>query len=204
MSADTDPELSTRDRLIEAAISIISVEGEVGIKVDRVAALAGFTKPVLYYYFTDREDVIAAAQAELFRRSLEIGLAQALQDARHAKTAREYMDVTSQWMRTLLDEGGEQRRRFRIEVLGSAVSRPALLEKVVEVSRQQVERFASHLQIAESRGWLKPDVDVNDLARWWIGLILSRHMFEIDKEHSSLGNWDAITEFVLRAMIIED
>ena len=44
-------DLSTRDRLIQAAISIIETEGEAGVRVDQVAALAGFTKPVLYAHF---------------------------------------------------------------------------------------------------------------------------------------------------------
>lgn len=204
MVINSDSELSTRDRLLEAAISVISAEGEGAIRVDRVAELAGFTKPVLYHYFDDREGLIAAAQAERFRRSLDIGLVGVIEEAEKATTAEEYLEVTLRWLKSLLGPDGEERRKFRIEVLGSAVSRPALLANVIEVSRVQADRFAVHLRIAESRGWLKPDVRLDELARWWTGVILSRHVFEIDKERYSPTGWDKTTEFVMRAMLTID
>ena len=37
-----------REKILEAAISIIETEGETGVRVDRVVEAAGFTKPVLY------------------------------------------------------------------------------------------------------------------------------------------------------------
>lgn len=203
MVTKTDSELSTRDRLLEAAIAVISAEGEGAIRVDRVAELAGFTKPVLYHYFDDREALIAAAQAERFRRSLDIGMVTVINEAHEATTADEFLEITLRWLRSLLGPDGEERRKFRVEVLGSAVSRPVLLASVVEVSRVQTERFATYLGIAKSRGWLKPEVRVKDLARWWIGALLSRHMFEIDKEDSLVENWDAVTEFVMRSMVVE-
>jgi hypothetical protein len=45
-------------------------------------------------------------------------------------------------------------------------------------------------------------VNVTDLAQWWSGVILSRHFAEIDKEHFDMDTWDAITESVLRSMIV--
>lgn len=204
MSLNVKAELNTRDRLLEAAISVLATEGEVAIRVDRVAELAGFTKPVLYHYFADREALIAAAQAERFRRTLEVGLEAVIEDASRTTTCEEYVEVTLVWLKTLLGPDGAERRKFRIEVLGSAASRPSLLANVVSSNRIPAGRFADHLRIAESRGWLRPEVDVHDLAQWWIGVLLSRHLFEIDPERFSLASWDAITESVLRSMFITD
>ena len=67
--------LTTRERLLEAAIAIIETQGEGAIRVDQVAELAGFTKPVLYSYFKNREEVIATAQGERYIRALELGRA---------------------------------------------------------------------------------------------------------------------------------
>lgn len=202
MKQQVNTELGTQERLIEAAISIIESEGEVGVRVDRVAELAGFTKPVLYHYFSDREAVIAAAQAERYRRSLRIGREETADMVNTATTAHDFYLVMKGWVQSFSGPDGEQRRKFRIEVLGSAATRPELLASVNEANRDHVRQLASMLRLAQAHGWLRRDVDVTDLAQWWSGVILSRHFAEIDKDHFDMDTWDAITESVLRSMIV--
>lgn len=200
MSKAIDAELSTRDKLIEAAISIIEKDGEVGIRVDRVAELAGFTKPVLYHYFTDREAIIAAAQAERFRRSLEIGWENLAELLRRAASAHDFLELMRKWINGVSGSEGEARRRFRVEVLGSAVSRPALMASVVEASRIHADRVAVSLELAQAKGWIKPSVSARDLAHWWVGTISTRFLFEIDQESYALESWDEITDLALVSM----
>jgi len=202
MSQNVDTATTTRDRLIEAAISIIEGEGEVAVRVDRVAETAGFTKPVLYHHFADREAVIAAAQAERYRRSLRIGREETADMVNTATTADDFYLVMKSWVQSFSGPDGEQRRKFRIEVLGSAATRPELLASVNEANREHVRQLASILRLAQAHGWIRRDFDVTDLAQWWSGVILSRHFAEIDKDHFNMKTWDAITESVLRSMII--
>lgn len=202
MSQDAVVEMTTKERLVEAAISIIEDEGEVGIRVDRVAELAGFTKPVLYHHFTDREAVIAAAQAERFRRSLSVGAPRLAEILDSVSSAADFFNAMRGWLKSFGEPEGEQRRRFRIEVLGSAVSRPELLRSVIEANRAYISDFAMLLRLAQAHGWLRNDVNAKDLAQWWVGLVLSRHMVEIDKEEFSTEAWDVVTESVIRSMIV--
>ena len=202
MSQDAVVEVTTKERLVEAAISIIEDEGEVGIRVDRVAELAGFTKPVLYHHFTDREAVIAAAQAERFRRSLSVGAPRLAEILDSVSSAADFFNAMRGWLKSFGEPEGEQRRRFRIEVLGSAVSRPELLRSVIEANRAYISDFAMLLRLAQAHGWLRNDVNAKDLAQWWVGLVLSRHMVEIDKEEFSTEAWDVVTESVIRSMIV--
>jgi AcrR family transcriptional regulator len=195
-------ETTTRDRLIEAAISVIETDGEVAVRVDRVAETAGFTKPVLYHHFADREAVIAAAQAERYRRSLRLGREEAADMVNTATTAHDFYLVMKSWVQSFSGPDGEQRRKFRIEVLGSAATRPELLASVNEANRDHVRQLASILRLAQAHGWIRQDVNVTDLAQWWSGVILSRHFAEIDKEHFDMDTWDVITESVLRSMIV--
>ena len=199
---DDKQQLSTKERLIEAAISIIEAEGEVGIRVDRVAQLAGFTKPVLYHHFADREAIVAAAQAERFRRSLAIGLSETAELIENAKSAEEFYAYMRAWIASFGSAEGEQRRKFRIEVLGSASSRPELMKFVVEANRAHARQLASILRLAQAHGWLRNDVGARDLAQWWVGLTLSRHIVEIDKDEFSTESWDAISDSIMRSMII--
>ena len=200
--ADDNQQLSTKDRLIQAAISVIEAEGEVGIRVDRVAQLAGFTKPVLYHHFADREALIAAAQAERFRRSLAIGLSETAELIENATSAEEFYGYMQAWIASFGSSEGEQRRKFRIEVLGSASSRPALMEFVREANRAHARQLGSILRLAQAHGWLRSDVNAKDIAQWWVGLTLSRHIIEIDKDEFSTESWDTISDSVMRSMFI--
>ena len=201
MSRVMTGELSTKERLIEAAISIIEADGEVAIRVDQVAERAGFTKPVLYHHFDDREAIIAAAQAERFRRALEFGWDDLVSPLQTAGSAEEFFEVVKTWFNRNITDEGEMRRRFRAGVFGSALTRPALMQSVVETNRFHANRVAASLEMAQAKGWISPNVSAQDLANWWIGLIFSRFFFEIDKESFSTDNWDELTVLTLRTMI---
>ena len=193
----------TRSKLIEATIAIIERDGESGVRVDAVVEAAGFTKPVLYHHFSDRDGLIAAAQAELFRRSLEHGIERATARVEEAKSQEEFIDVMRSLLAAYAQPDGIERRKFRITVLGAASSRPELLEQVREASRLHVDEFAVLLGLAETRGWLRPGVPIRDFAQWWVGLVLSRHLFDIDPDGFSANSWDEITNRVL-VLVVKD
>lgn len=201
MSRVSTNELSTKQRLIEAAISIIEADGEVAIRVDQVAERAGFTKPVLYHHFDDREAIIAAAQAERFRRSLEIGWDDLVAPLRAAASAEQFYEILWDWITSTISIDGEVRRRFRTDVMGSAISRPLLMQSIIEASRSHADKVALSLELAQARGWIYANVSARDLAHWWIGLVSSRIFFEIDREGFDIDSWNKLTEHTLRSMI---
>ena len=196
------PTVSTRDHLVEAAITIIQEEGESAIRVERVAEAAGFTKPVLYHHFADRDDLIAVAQAERFRRSIATGYDDTRTMIESATTPEEFLAGMRSLIAAWSGPDGEDRRRFRIEVLGSAVSRPALMASVIEASRALADQIEGPMRIAEARGLVTPGVPIRDFTHWWIGLMLSRFLFEIDPEGFAITSWDALTDEVLRTMVL--
>ena len=193
--------LTTRQRLLEAAISIIETQGEGAIRVDQVAELAGFTKPVLYSYFKNREELIVTAQGERYIRALELGRADVDAAVLNASTADEFFLIMQNWVRSFSSPEGELRRRFRIEVLGAAVTREKLQEKIREANRTQAKNLGALLAIAKDRQWLSLDVDPQDLSIWWTGLVLSRHLVEIDPAGLDAHAWDHITIEMMRSII---
>ena len=193
--------LTTRERLLEAAIAIIETQGEGAVRVDQVAELAGFTKPVLYSYFKNREEVIATAQGERYIRALELGRADVDAAVLNASTADEFFLIMQKWVRSFASPEGELRRRFRIEVLGSAITREKLQEKIREANRVQAKNLGALLAIAKDRQWLSLDVDAEDLSIWWTGLVLSRHLVEIDPTGLDAEAWDYITIEMMRSII---
>jgi AcrR family transcriptional regulator len=182
-------ELSTRDRLIEAAISIIEADGEAGVRVDQVAARAGFTKPVLYHHFTDKDVVIVEAQAERYRRSLEIasrGVIAAISQV----TSREEFDARlEEAIASFAHPESQRQRSIRHEVIGSAVSRPELREAVAHANRMYVSGLATEVDRWRQEGWINPRFSSQELAEWWAVQVHGHYFVEADRGDRESNGW---------------
>jgi len=187
----------TRDRLLEAAIAIIETEGESAVRVDRVVQSAGFTRPVLYRYFTDRDALIVQAQAERYRRALAFGMQDIIQAAQSLTAPEAFRSALRHWFSSITSTEGETRRTTRIEVLGSSISRPELRQEIISVNRAHAATFEDFMRVAVERGLVAQVHEPAALGIWVVGLILSRHLVEIDPVGFDPHAWDAITDSVV-------
>lgn len=60
--------IDTKQKILNAAVDLISEKGYHDVSVREICERAGVTKPVLYYYFKDKEDVLAELIREGNRR----------------------------------------------------------------------------------------------------------------------------------------
>ena len=181
MSADS----GTRERLLNAAINLIESEGESAVRVDRVVALAGFTKPVLYHHFADKDDVIVQAQAERYRQSLEWANA-GISSTVGALRSKEDFEV---WLTTVIsgfatDESRRQ-RQIRNEVIGSSVSRPELRLEVATLNQAFVTWLEQEIERWHLMGWTHPMHPSRDLAEWWAVQIHGLYLMEVGRRDDS-------------------
>jgi len=191
----------TRERLLEVAIAIVEAGGEASLRVDEVATLAGFTKPMVYRHFGDREGLVIAVQTERYLRSLQYGLTDLVGEAERCGSADEFVALIQRWFTSFFSPEGLERRALRIDVLGSAVSRPALQASVHEANEAQAAGVAVLVEIAQSRGWMSTRFDPMTLGIWITGLLLSRHLVEIDPGAFDAAGWDDVTLSVVRSLI---
>jgi AcrR family transcriptional regulator len=63
--------LPTTDRILEAAAEFFASHGYVNSTLDDVAALAGFTKGAVYYYFKDKESLLVEVLKRIEVRSID-------------------------------------------------------------------------------------------------------------------------------------
>lgn len=119
-----------------------------------------------------------------------------------AKAPEEFLAGMRQLLAAWSGPDGEQRRQLRINVLGSAVSRPELMASVVEASRALADQIEVPMRIAEARGLINPGVPIRDFNHWWVGLMLSRFIFEIDPEGFDSAIWGALTDRALCSMVV--
>ncbi len=194
-------DLSTRDRLIQAAISIIETEGEAGVRVDQVAALAGFTKPVLYAHFADKDVVIVHAQSLRYRRSLEFASQGVIAAISQVKSKDEFDARLEEAIASFADPESRHQRGVRSEVIGSSVSRPDLRDAVVLANRVYVSGLAAEIDRWREEGWVNPRFSSIELAEWWAVQVHGRYFVEVDIEDRESSEWVNITLFSVRQLL---
>lgn len=70
----TTSNLPTADKIVEAAAEFFASHGYVNSTLDEVAALAGFTKGAVYYYFKDKESLLLEVLKRIEVRSIDTTL----------------------------------------------------------------------------------------------------------------------------------
>lgn len=194
----------TRDKFLQAAITVLESDGEVGLRIDRVLEVAGFTKPVLYHHFADRDTLIVAAQVERYRRSLDVGMVNLMVSVDGAQTSEKFIDQLVQAIGDFTSLEGRRRRRLRIEVLGSAVQRPALQSAITEANRDFVASLGDFLMRARKAGLIAPKRDPRDLAAWWLSVVVGRHVIDVDADRFNEDEWTAIVLSTVRSLLVGD
>ena len=148
-------------------------------------------------------DQVIAALSERYYRSISFAVDDIKFAAARCRTAAQFADVLQEAVESFGTAEGIHRRQLRVEALGAAVSRPVLQASLIEANRRQAELFGEVLQIAREEGWLRVDVDPLDLAAWWTGLMLSRHLIEIDSTNFDPDIWTQISSWTVGQMISE-
>jgi TetR/AcrR family transcriptional regulator len=77
----TDRSDLSRQRILDAALREFSAEGLAGARTDRIAAVAGVNKALIYYYFESKENLYNATLEMIAARIRDISLAVFLKPA---------------------------------------------------------------------------------------------------------------------------
>ena len=189
--------------MLEAAIDIIETDGEAGVRVDLVAEAAGVAKPTLYHFYKNRDGLIIAAQAERYRRSLLYGFPTISEMVQACRSREEFSSVLRNLIRSFALDEGKRRRRVRVQVLGSAASRPLLRAEIEAVETAVASEFQRVFGIAQQRGWIGAQVDLDIVARWWFGVMLGRHLVDSVFNEEQSDKWTDVTLRALEAVIFD-
>ncbi len=146
MADNPDPPLSriqqkNRDRILEGALSVFSVNGFRGTTIDQIAETAGLSKPNVLYYFSSKDDI----HKTLLTRLLDMWLAPMI----HIDPAGDPLEEVMGYVRAKLEMSRRfprESRLFAYEILQGA---PHLTEILGGGLRDIVDRAASILQ-----GWM--------------------------------------------------
>ena len=191
--------------MLEAAIEIIEESGESGFRIDAVLDRVGVASTAIYHHFGSRDDLVDSANAERYLRTLYVLDFPALVTGiANCRSKAEFEALLRAEMVYAKTPPAVARRRTRVSVLGSAVSRPSLAAKVNEANATYAREMADAFRVARERGWLAADVDPEAMAMWQIGQSTGRLMVELGEPPCDLEAWAAIEATAILSVLLSE
>ena len=215
---------ATVARILDATVTEISEVGIAGLRVATVAAAAGVGTSSIYHFFGGRDELIAAATADRFDRSIGTDDSGALPV--HGAAAAEQAELAQLF--ALLDPvpgmgrdayaasllraatgvvasaGGSTRRQDRIVALGAAARNPVLLARIGASLRVRVSLGERAFTAARSNGLLPPGLSPRALANYSLAHQMGLVPNELMHEPVPDDEWIAVSVRVLSGVLRGD
>lgn len=191
----------TKTRILDAAIDLIEANGERSLRMRDVAAAVGIAEPTIYHYFPDRDSLVVAAHARRYRRELSVTVDPFLPAVQTCESKEEFVKILQSVYHHSFEPGRTSVRATRAEVVGTSFR----LEKLrTEVSVAMMESLAPSieaLKLAQSRGWMRTDIDPEAFAIFNLSLISSCIFPEIQNNPDLLAKWEELAISAITAVL---
>jgi AcrR family transcriptional regulator len=203
LTDDDTPLHPTAERLIDEVIEHLRRSGELRLRLRAVARDQRVSESLIHRHFGSREQLLARAHGERFRRSSSAALSDLATVVGHCASHAEFLTALRVVIRSEVGQRNRPVRLERLNVYGATEARPALLEQVSKILVTESSDVADGLEVAQDRGWIAPAVDVLAVGMWLVSLIDSQVCFELN-ERSELDDeiWAAtINRFLERLLM---
>jgi AcrR family transcriptional regulator len=162
---NVDPRVTrTKATVLSAAIDLLAERGYSGFSVEAVVERSGVAKTTLYRHWRTRNDLLAAAVAELRGRG-------PLPDT--GSVRQDLLDLLAQWVQAARTP---QWNRCMPALVEAAAYNPELAEMIASLTLQMLGQIETLLRRGIERGELRHDLDPQLAASALIGPIVFRRL----------------------------
>jgi TetR/AcrR family transcriptional repressor of mexJK operon len=164
--------------VVDAAITLFLRHGYLGTSMDQIAAFAAVSKPTVYKFFPDKEQLFTAIVLETLDRAGAPFLAELSRLAETGQLADDLRDLARRYLTTVTQPAVLQLRRM---VIGASHQLPALASAYYERAPEQTLRtLADCFRQLADRGLLRapdPDQAAAHFAFLVLGRALDKSLF---------------------------
>jgi AcrR family transcriptional regulator len=172
----------TMSRVMKFAMAEFNKVGPDDFNLDRVLEKSGVSRSSVYHHFGGRHGVIAAVEAKLVEKDIDV-----------ANNAQEILAV----IKLEIAQGSKQEdkvtRQRRVSTFVAAQRSELLYEVLQSKQRQATEYLCETLQIATSRGLIKPRVPEMGIAQIMLSLLFGRILVDLVGDETSDQLWTQAT-----------
>ncbi len=174
--------VTTRSRILESAALEIERNGLTLFRVKRVASEADISVALLYSYFTDREDLIAAPIVYRFEQVL-LGQAEIFTTPlRDITTTAQLRQALDKMIADAQDPARDEQRLLRIDGISFAHHNLTASEGIAKAKAEASDRIIHIVQPLEDQGLLAPGMTAVAFARIWYALFFGQ--IALEGEHA--------------------
>ena len=203
--ADRRPEFGAgpegRRHLLAAAMEVVGEAGAAALRMTDVAERAGVSFALIAHHFGNREGLVAAAQAELFRGAIEEDVAATRAAIAGASDTDGLLDTLHDITEGLISEERAALRLRRIAALGTAHGPEASRTTLAHAATDSIDRLAAAIEEGQARGLVRDDLDARALATfsqaYALGLVLA-DLDVMEHDHDALLQ---VIEIVVAALV---
>jgi TetR/AcrR family transcriptional regulator, mexJK operon transcriptional repressor len=168
----TDDRSARKRRVvIDAATTLFLRHGYLGTSMDQIAAFAAVSKPTVYKFFPDKEQLLTAIVTETLDRGTSPLLTELSRLAESDRLASDLRELARRYLTTVTQPPGLQLRRL---VIGASHQLPGLARTYYEQAPEQILRaLAECFRRLANRGLLRL-TDPGQAAAHFAFLVLGR------------------------------
>ena len=192
---------NTKTRILDAAIDLIEANGERALRMRDVAAVVGIAEPTIYHYFPDRDSLVVAAHARRYRRELSVTVDPFLPAVQTCTSKEEFVKILQSVYHHSFEPGRTSVRATRAEVVGASFRLEKLRAEVSVAMMESLSPTIEALKLAQSRGWLRTDIDPEAFAIFNLSLISSCIFPEIQNNPELLTKWQELAISTVTAFL---
>ncbi|MCF7805624.1 MAG: TetR/AcrR family transcriptional regulator [Candidatus Marinimicrobia bacterium] len=169
---------ANREKILEVAANLFANHGYNGVSVREIAEAADVTKPVIYYYFENKEDLHRTLIQTAFRHAAEIH-EQVYQSNQPAD--KQLRDIMRSHFRYCLENPDVVKILYdtigkNINEKGLTAGRPAMLD-----TGREFRKFSDFVRTGQERGQFNPDLNPMKVGMMFLGIM---NIFIVTQLHS--------------------
>jgi AcrR family transcriptional regulator len=180
-------------RVMKFAMAEFNKVGPDDFNLDRVLEKSGVSRSSVYHHFGGRHGVIAAVEAKLVEKDIDVNNIGLREFVNVANNAQEILAV----IKLEITQGSKQEdkvtRQRRVSTFVAAQRSELLYEVLQSKQRQATEYLCETLQIATSRGLIKPRVPEMGIAQIMLSLLFGRILVDLVGDETSDQLWTQAT-----------
>ena len=180
-------------RVMKFAMAEFNKVGPDDFNLDRVLEKSGVSRSSVYHHFGGRHGVIAAVEAKLVEKDIDVNNIGLREFVNVANNAQEILAV----IKLEIAQGSKQEdkvtRQRRVSTFVAAQRSELLYEVLQSKQRQATEYLCETLQIATSRGLIKPRVPEMGIAQIMLSLLFGRILVDLVCDETSDQLWTQAT-----------
>ena len=191
----------TKDALLRVAIAAIEEVGEAHVRLDDILRDADASVSSLYHHYGNMRGLLDEAQLARFDAETGENIKDFHDAVLKVRNKEEFKVVVRGAIHDAYSRSRAHNRSIAMSAFGSIFETPDYNARVVELEKSNIDLLARALTHAKAQGLTRPDLDVEGLSAWVMGLKFSRVIPDILDDDSLADSWLEMTTQALNHLL---